>query len=112
MWGAYRQIPVVRGQTNTVSVDLAEACQDLTSSSDTTVDCILALPGPSCGDPNADKRITASDALFALRAAVLLVDCEPSLCDVNGSDSTTAADALTILRRAVGISVPMRCPVS
>lgn len=112
VWGSYRQIPVAEGQTNSLAVDLEEPCEAVMSAAETLIDCVQSLPGPSCGDPNEDKRITASDALFALRAAVLVVDCDLGICDVNRSDRVTASDALAILRRAVGVAVPMQCPLS
>lgn len=111
IWGAYRDIPVVGGETNTVPVDLDEPCANISSSSETTVDCVQSIDGTSCGDPNADKRITASDALLALRAAVLVIECDLFVCDVNRSDRVTASDALAILRYAVGVPIAMQCPI-
>jgi len=77
-----------------------------------------APPLSPCGDPlsaapvttTATALITASDALFILRAAVGILSCEPCICDVNGSASITATDALTILRVAVGQPFELNCP--
>ena len=73
-----------------------------------------------CGDPVAVRNrstserranvVTASDALFVLRAAVGSASCELCVCDVNGSGTVTASDALVVLRRAVGQPVELACP--
>lgn len=44
----------------------------------------------------------ASDALYALRAAVLLTQCPLAVCDVDGNGRLTAGDALRILIVATG----------
>jgi hypothetical protein len=63
------------------------------------VDPIL---GPLCGDvASNDLRITASDALGALRAAVGIRECAPCVCDANASGTLSAADALLILQSAL-----------
>jgi hypothetical protein len=68
------------------------------------------LPGQgSCGDPNANG-ITATDALYVLKAAVGLQACELCICDVAGGGSITATDALITLQIAVGSSTPLMCP--
>jgi hypothetical protein len=54
--------------------------------------------------------LSASDALFALRASVGTADCAPCQCDVDTSGSVAASDALRILRAAVGISSTLACP--
>jgi hypothetical protein len=72
-----------------------------------------------CGDPvnpstpvsPGARKITASDALYALRAAVGTLCCEVCVCDVNKSASITATDAFMILRNAVGLPVALDCPV-
>ena len=62
-----------------------------------------------CGDGNGDGKITAADALFALRTAVGSADCSLAACDYNGDDKITAGDALAILRKAVGQDPPGNC---
>ncbi|MFN2425588.1 MAG: dockerin type I repeat-containing protein, partial [Candidatus Binatia bacterium] len=76
---------------------------------------ITPLPGDCapvtlCGDANNDGNITASDALFALSAAVGSKQCSLSVCDANGSGSISAGDALLILKAAVGSAVELKCP--
>jgi hypothetical protein len=73
--------------------------------------------GGVCGDPIAppgslrgSALVTATDALFALQAAVLLVQCELCVCDVNDSGGVTASDALIILQTAVGLAAQLTCP--
>lgn len=65
-----------------------------------------------CGKPTDSRgvRPSAPDALFTLRAAVLLVSCVKSTCDVDGNGSLFASDALLILQAAVGLPVVLRCP--
>jgi hypothetical protein len=65
---------------------------------------------PACGDATDDGDLTASDALFALNAAVDLLSCALCVCDVDGSGSVTASDALRILNAAVGLPVTLDCP--
>ncbi|HXC51515.1 MAG TPA: DNRLRE domain-containing protein [Candidatus Limnocylindrales bacterium] len=63
------------------------------------------IPGCSetlCGDANDDGKLTASDALTALRTAVGAGNCELARCDYNGDGKVNASDALAILRVAVG----------
>jgi hypothetical protein len=67
-----------------------------------------------CGHPvsgSAASPITASDALFTLRAAVGIGSCDDCLCDADGSGNVTATDALVILRAAVGQPVTLACPL-
>jgi hypothetical protein len=72
-----------------------------------------------CGDPAAPfvagagsaNAVTASDALFILRASVSLEICPLCVCDVNNSGSVSATDALTALQFAVGLPVTIDCPV-
>ena len=63
-----------------------------------------------CGDAVPPASVTASDALFALRAGVGLETCALCSCDADGSGSVAATDALTILRAAVGQPVTLNCP--
>jgi len=65
----------------------------------------------SCGVPvSGGDHPSASDALFALQAAVGAETCELCLCDINSNGSVGASDALGILKAAVGISVELNCP--
>lgn len=71
------------------------------------------LPGGSggCGFPKSDgDKPTASDALYALKAAVGAADCDLCVCDVNSSGSIAASDALAILKAAVGLEITLTCP--
>jgi hypothetical protein len=65
--------------------------------------------GAACGDEGNDG-ITATDALFALNAAVGLQTCAPCICDVDDSGSVAASDALLLLNAAVGVPVELTCP--
>ena len=56
------------------------------------------------------RTVSASDALFMLRAAVGLDSCELCVCDVDGSGGVAATDALATLRLAVGQPIPLNCP--
>lgn len=64
-----------------------------------------------CGDITGDGRITATDSLFVLQAAVDLQVCSLLVCDINGDGQISATDALIVLQVAVGISAPLNCPV-
>jgi len=74
--------------------------------------------GGACADPLAltagggmsAAAVTASDALFTLRAGIGLETCALCICDTDNSGSVSATDALTTLRAAVGQSVPLNCP--
>jgi len=73
-----------------------------------------------CGDPTGAASVlsnslgaaavTASDALFILRASVGLESCNACICDVNASGGTNATDALTALQFAVGLVAQLTCP--
>jgi len=65
--------------------------------------------GAACGDTNGDGRIVASDALFALRAAVGQINCSLSICDVDLDGQVNASDALKLLRAAAGLPPPLDC---
>jgi len=67
--------------------------------------------GGGCGDPTLDGRTSASDALFALNAAVGLQTCQPCVCDVDNTGGTSASDALRLLNFSVGIpNITLNCP--
>jgi imidazolonepropionase-like amidohydrolase len=63
-----------------------------------------------CGDANDDGKLSASDALAALRTSVGTSSCPLEACDYTGDEKITASDALAILRRSVGQSVAANCP--
>lgn len=67
--------------------------------------------GLLCGDTSGDGKITAADALFALKSAIGSETCATCVCDVDGGGTVGAADALAILKVAVGISLEFGCPV-
>jgi hypothetical protein len=64
---------------------------------------------PVCGDVTGDGKLTATDALVALRSAVGSGSCQPCVCDVNESGGVNASDALAILRAGVGQPVALDC---
>lgn len=63
-----------------------------------------------CGDADTDGKVSATDALLALRASVGAADCAECRCDVNTAGGVSATDALLILRVAVGQPVSLACP--
>jgi hypothetical protein len=79
----------------------------------------------ACGDPLAttfgrsntfldeprEWLITATDALFTLRAVVGAESCARCICDIDASGFVTATDALIALQAAVGRRVTLTCPV-
>ncbi|MFT4571861.1 MAG: hypothetical protein ACI8TX_002743 [Hyphomicrobiaceae bacterium] len=77
----------------------------------TSVTSSTLLLGEICGVPvSGGESPKASDALFALQAAVGVRSCELCLCDANGSGALGASDALAILRAAVGGDGDLDCP--
>jgi hypothetical protein len=109
-----------------VTADVADVVIDFCAANPTeptyvtsAVTTTTTLPsGGACGDPidhgaqligPGVPLVTASDALFALQAAVGLITCELCVCDVNASGAVTAADALRILASAVGQDVTLDC---
>jgi hypothetical protein len=65
----------------------------------------------TCGNPaGSDERISATDALATLQAAVGLFDCDACLCDANGSGGISATDALIVLRVAIDLPAALACP--
>ncbi len=84
-------------------------CPGTTTTSTTTTTTIP--PVASCGDPTGDGRITATDALAVLKAAVGTFSCQLCVCDLDDNGSTTATDALRALKKAVGQpSITLSCP--
>jgi len=71
-----------------------------------------AAPAGLCGDFNGDGKLSASDALGSLRAAVGIGSCALATCDFNGDGKLTAADALSTLRAAVGGQGAPKCPTA
>ncbi|NQY90831.1 MAG: hypothetical protein HRT46_04145 [Deltaproteobacteria bacterium] len=92
------------------TVDPGEACDDGNATwamgEACGVDCLSVV---ICGDPNNDTFVTASDALFALQAAVGSQTCALSVCDVDAGGSVTASDALRLLQKSVGQPVTLTC---
>jgi len=64
----------------------------------------------TCGDADADGKVSATDALLVLRASVGAAECAECRCDVNAVGGVSATDALLILRAAVGQPVSLACP--
>ena len=70
-------------------------------------DCTLV----ACGDPNDSGDLTAVDALFILRAAVEIEECDSCVCNVDASPGPpSSTDALRVLRAAVGAPIVLECP--
>lgn len=94
-------------------LDPAETCDDGDTLYEAGAACTASCSKVPCGQPlRPDAGApTASDALFALRAAVGLASCDVEVCDVNDSSTISAADALRILRKSVGQPVSFHCPV-
>jgi hypothetical protein len=101
--------------STTLPVSTTLATPTTTSTSTTT------LPSGACGDPvvtsgasatalTGSRLVTATDALFVLKAAVGLETCDPCVCDTSGDGSISASDALITLRVAVGIPQELGCP--
>lgn len=71
---------------------------------------LFQVADAQCGDGTEDGEVTATDALFALGAAVGTTNCSRCLCDADGSGSTSATDALALLQASVGMGVELACP--
>jgi hypothetical protein len=69
------------------------------------------FPTGDCGDANDDGKVTAADALFALKVAVGSLECSDLVCDVNFSGGVNSADALVLLKSAVGQTISLVCPL-
>ncbi len=92
----------------------SETCDD--GNTDQADGCSSICLIDTCGDPIIDGgtaltagTVTASDALFVLRAAVGVAVCADCVCDVNENGSITASDALAVLQAAVGAQVTLSC---
>jgi len=78
------------GQTLTANLD------DVFLRPTSGVTTTSTIPLPMCADPSEPLgEVTASDALFVLRASVDSIACEICVCDVNGSGDASASDAAT-----------------
>ena len=94
------------------TVDAEETCDDGETAYTVGNACTDACAKVPCGQPlhpNAAEP-GASDALFALRAAVGIQACDLEVCDVNGNASVSTVDALVVLRVAVGLAATLACP--
>jgi len=64
-----------------------------------------------CADPaEAFGKVTATDALHVLRAAVGTAMCHVCVCDVDDSGAIVASDSLRTLQFAVNLPVDLNCP--
>jgi len=90
-----------------------EATTTSTKTTSTTVmsTTTTTLAASECGDPSGDGKITATDALFTLTAAIGIETCVLSVCDVNNDGKVRASDAAIILNVSIGIPVVLLCPV-
>lgn len=63
-----------------------------------------------CGAPvSGSDPPVASDALFALNAAIGVTQCSLCDCDVDASGKVSATDALIILNASIGLQVDLDC---
>jgi len=118
----FRIVPAVSTTTTTTTMTSTTTTSTTTSttttSTTTTSTTTMPPPGGTCGDPvdpqagtsSTAAIVSASDALFVLRAAVGTVSCALCVCDVNDSEDVTTTDALQVLRAAVGHPVLFQCP--
>jgi hypothetical protein len=89
-----------------------EACDDGDSVWATGEFCTATCELVACGDPDNSAALTATDALFVLRAGLGLTTCDACVCDVNasgGATPITASDALIVLSEAVGLAPGLSC---
>lgn len=125
--GDERFFDIVLSEVNALAVcgDAAihgsETCDDgnTTAADGCSPICLVEACGDPIGNaPAADAveqappgagAVTASDALFVLRAAVAAETCASCVCDVNADGNITASDALAVLQFAVGGSVALIC---
>jgi hypothetical protein len=85
-------------------------CPIMTTTTSTTTSTSTLPADVLCGDANDDKKITAADALIALKRGVGTAKCAPQRCDYNGNGMVQSSDALLILKVAVGQIVEPKCP--
>jgi len=100
------------GECGNGVLDHGEECDDADISYAAGEHCSAECGAVRCGSPiHPNGKIpTASDALFALNAAVGHTNCDLRVCDVNGDAILAASDALLILNKAVGAAVTLACP--
>jgi len=94
-------------------LDGGEVCDDDDPSWVQGSYCNAACMPLACGDTDDSGTITATDALFTLRAGVGVAVCDDCVCDVDssgGGSSVTATDALRILQNGIGLPTPLNCP--
>lgn len=92
-------------------VDDSESCDDGDTSFAPGDACTGSCSNVPCGQPvhpEADNPL-ASDALFALQAAVGAKVCSPDVCDVDASSTVSSSDALAILRKSVDPNRTLNC---
>ncbi len=92
--------------TTTTSTSTSSSTSSTSTSSSTST---TTLPPPGCGDRGGDG-VKATDALFALIAALGGEICDDCICDADGNGKQVATDALRILQFAVGADVELLCP--
>lgn len=98
---------------------LGEGAWQTTTTTDTTTTTTTTpnstttttVPTSHCGDPTDDGEITATDALFTLRAATGINICLLTVCDVNDDGKVAASDAQVILYASIGLPVTLKCPM-
>ena len=101
---------VVAGREREAAVRSDENCTDELGSACSLGTSLRLLHRFSDAPATAAAIVTASDALFILRAAVGSESCELCVCDVDSGGSVAASDALAVLQFAVGLDVTMSCP--
>jgi hypothetical protein len=95
-------------------------CEDGACVGDSLCDQICEACGdegaclPLCGHPlsPAEGPVLASDALFALQAAIRIRECPSCVCDANDDGQVAATDALIVLARSVAPETALDCPPS
>jgi cysteine-rich repeat protein len=95
-------------------IDDGEQCDSGNLEWDTGEFCTDQCVVVGCGDPNNSGVTDGLDALYILRVAVGLGQCDACLCDVDNSSGprpVQATDALRTLRAAVGLPIDLVCPV-
>jgi hypothetical protein len=63
----------------------------------------------TCGHPFSNTRCIVN-AIFVLRGALGLSECELCTCDVDSNGSVTVTDALMILRTCASLPTTLECP--
>lgn len=89
------------------ALDSLNVGSSTTTTTSTTSSTLLG--NVACGDADASGKITAADALAALRTSVDADACPLARCDADGDGAIEASDALAILRAAVGLPQVLNC---